>query len=102
MLIERSTFVAKYGKGDALIDVIRDFRRQFGEQVGGPMRVATDRTGPMFTITWDMEFPDLNAWVAANASEREMFGTPEFGRWFAKMEPLVERGSRELLETVEI
>jgi hypothetical protein len=102
MLIERTTFVAKYGKGDALLDVIRDFAKQFGPQVGIPIRVATDRTGPMFTVVWDMEHADLRAWADAMATEREIFGTPEFARWFASMEPLVERGTRELLETVDL
>ena len=102
MLIERMTFNAKYGKGDAVLDSIREFQRLFGARVGVPSRVATDRTGKMFTVTWDMEHADITAWAAAELAEREMFGTPEFGQWFAKMEPLIESGSRQLFEVVAL
>lgn len=102
MLIERMTFIAKYGKGDALLESMRDFNRLFGAQLGAPGRMATDRTGRMFRITWDIEHADLAAWAAATATERAIFATQEFGNWFAKMEPLVESGERELLETVDL
>ncbi|HKS90812.1 MAG TPA: hypothetical protein VJQ83_02700 [Tepidiformaceae bacterium] len=102
MLIERLTFSAKYGKGDALLDAIREFQRLFGAQVGVPSRVVTDRTGKMFTVAWDMEYADLQAWAAAMTTERAMFGTPEFAKWFASMEPLIESGDRQLLDVVEL
>ena len=38
----------------------------------------------------------------STATEREIFGTPEFAEWFAKMEPLVESGDRELFEAVDL
>jgi hypothetical protein len=102
MLIERMTFRAKYGKGDALLEVIRDFSRQFGDLVARPVRLATDRTGTMFTVTWDIEYDDTEDWVAGDKKERALFGTPEFAAWFATMEPLVDSASRDLFETVEL
>lgn len=103
MIIERTTFKARYGKGDALIDVIRDFVPAFGDRMGAPVRVATDRTGEMFIVTWDIEYDDLAAWAASMEKERDaIFATPEFGAWFARMEPLIESASRELFETVDI
>jgi hypothetical protein len=102
MLIERMTFVARYGKGDALLDSLREFNRLFGARLGSPGRVATDRTGRMFRIVWDIDHADLAAWAASTATEREIFGTPEFAEWFAKMEPLVESGDRELFEAVDL
>lgn len=102
MLIERTTFAVKYGKGDALLDVLREFVRTFGSEFNRPMRVATDRTGPMFTVVWDMEYESLDAWAAGMNQERAVFGRPDFGAWFAKMEPLIDSGKRELFETVDI
>ncbi len=103
MIVERNTFYAKYGQGDALLDVIRGFIREFGAEVGMTSpRVYTDVTGPMFQIMWEQEFPDLTAFTEMTKAEAAMFGDTRFQQWFAKMQPLVEKGERQLLNVVEI
>ena len=103
MIIERLTFQAKYGQGDALIALVREFNKTAGAK-GLPTiaRVYVDRTGPMFRVIWDSESKDLAAYAASAGAEAGMYADPEFQAWFAKMVPLVERGERQLLETVEL
>ena len=103
MIVERLTFQAKYGQGDALVQLIREFNQTAGPR-GIPTvpRVYVDRTGPMFTVIWDSEHADMAALAAAGEQEQSMYGDPEFQSWFAKMMPLVERGERQLLETIEL
>lgn len=103
MIIERLTFQAKYGQGDALIGLVREFNKTAAAK-GLPTiaRVYVDRTGPMFTVIWDTESKDLVAYATDAANEGAMYGDPDFQAWFAKMMPLVERGERQLLETIEL
>jgi hypothetical protein len=56
----------------------------------------------MFTVIMDTEYTDMQAVAAADAENQQMYGDPEFQSWFAKMVPLVERGERQLLETVDL
>ncbi|MBA4181892.1 MAG: hypothetical protein C0506_14980 [Anaerolinea sp.] len=103
MIVERLTFQAKYGQGDALVGLVREFNR-IGASKGLPTvpRVYVDRTGPMFTVIWDSEHKDITAYAANSATETSMYSDPEFQAWFAKMMPLVERGERQLLEAIDL
>lgn len=103
MIVERLTFQAKYGQGDALVNLVREFNR-IGAAKGLPTvpRVYVDRTGPMFTVIWDSEHADIAAYATATGTETGMYSDAEFQTWFAKMIPLVERGERQLLETIDL
>ncbi len=104
MLIERLTFQAKYGQGDALIGVIRDFSKKFAGEFNGSagFRVCTDQTGPMFTIIWDTEHRDLMSYADFETKSQSVFAREDWQAWFAKMQPLVERGERQLLSVVDL
>lgn len=103
MIIERNVFYAKYGQGDALVDVIREFTNGIGQSlIAGPTRLLVDSTGTMFRVIWETEHPDMKGLAQAEAKQRKTFGQKKFQEWFAKMQPLVERGERELLQTVDL
>jgi hypothetical protein len=103
MIIERNTFQAKYGQGDALVQVIREWAKGPARKLTpGAVRVCTDVTGAMFTVIWDMEHRDMAELAATEAKLGEYFGTPEFQTWFARMQPLIERGERQLLTQVDL
>lgn len=103
MIIERLTFQAKYGQGDALVGLLREFNATAASKGLPPIaRVYVDRTGPMFTVIWDSESADLAAYATDSANQAAMYGDPDFQAWFAKMTPLVERGERQILETIEL
>jgi hypothetical protein len=103
VIVERNVFYAKYGQGDALVDVIREFVNGVGQSmVTGPTRVLVDGTGTMFRVIWEMEYPDMKALAQAEAKQRKSYGQKKMQDWFAQMQPLVERGERELLQTVDL
>jgi hypothetical protein len=98
MIVERLTFQAKYGQGDALVELLREEARTFGPRIGlTTARVYTDATGSMFTVAIEQEFADLDAYARFAKQAADAWSSPEFGAWFARMEPLVERGDRQLL-----
>ena len=60
------------------------------EAYGG--RVLSDVSGPFFTVVAETQVESLSEWEART---KEYFSIPEFGKWFARMQPLVESGRRE-------
>lgn len=105
MIIERLTFHVKYGQGDALLGVIREFSKKFASELTGSnngFRVCTDQTGPMFTVVWDTEFRDIASWAEFEVRSQSIFAREDWQAWFAKMQPLVERGERQLLSVVDM
>lgn len=103
MIVERLTFQAKYGQGDALVGLVREFNTAMrGRGMRTAPRVYVDRTGPMFTVIWDAEHQDMNAYLAESANQEAMYGDAVFQAWFAKMIPLVERGERQILQTIDL
>src|SRR5258708_4056636 len=105
MFVERLTFQAKYGQGDTLVDLFREWAGSFEKQLGvGIARVYTDASGPMFTISVDQEFGGIEAYAAFMAGRGGIFADPAFTNWFGRMQAVVDHGRRELfnLEALEI
>jgi hypothetical protein len=90
MIIVRDVFQAKYGKGGELVALFKEARKEWPQDYA--YRVLTDASGPFFTVITETEVPSLAEWEKRIA---EIFSDPEFGKWFARMEPLVESGRRE-------
>ena len=83
--------------------MIREFVSGPGKQyVSGTPRVFVDATGEMFRVIWEWEYADLNALAAAVTRRNAGFADKAMQDWFAKMQPLVERGDRDLLQTVDL
>jgi hypothetical protein len=100
MIVERITFQAKYGHGDELVALMKETPAGSSGPFKG--RLYTDLTGPMFTVQFEVEHPDLAAFAASEAELRKDYGTSEFEQWFARMVAVTEKGERQLLnlETV--
>lgn len=100
MLVARQVFQAKYGKGDELVALFKDFnaRMQADGVTGMNFRILTDATGPFFTVVTEVEVESLAAW---EESFSEGMARPWMNEWFGKMVPLVESGSREFYRIVE-
>jgi quinol monooxygenase YgiN len=98
MLTERLTFRAKYGHSDELVAIFKElYRTQMAGMGTTGARIYTDATGPMFTVAVESDFPDMAAFAAFEASSAQMYGTPEFQDWFARMMQVTESGERQLL-----
>lgn len=90
MIEVRNVFLAKYGKGDELVALLKEARDSWEEYTD--MRILTDISGTFFTVVMEVEVESLKAHEERNS---EMFSDPEFGKWFARMEPLIKSGHRE-------
>ncbi len=96
MILVRNVFQAKYGRGDELVQLIKEGQAILAKHGMGRQRILTDLAGPFFTVVMEQEMESL----AAYEQTREGFSDPDFGPWFARMTELVDSGSREFL-TIE-
>ena len=96
MILVRNVFQAKYGRGDELVQLIKDGQSIPAKHGMGRQRVLTDLAGRFFTVVMEIEAEDL----ADYERSCEAFADPEFGPWFERMTELVESGSREFF-TIE-
>ncbi len=90
MILVRAVFQAKYGKGNDLVELFKEGQKSWGELRA--FRIYTDVSGPFFTVVTEEEQESFAAW---EENRGKIFSHPEFGDWFARMEPLVESGHRE-------
>jgi hypothetical protein len=100
MIIVRQVFQAKYGRGDELVALFKEFSRKM-EADGQPMqgqRLLTDASGPFFTVVTEYEAESLGAWETLFQGA---MARPWLGEWFGRMMPLVESGRREFYTIVE-
>jgi hypothetical protein len=103
MIVERLTFQAKYGQGDALVALNKEvFALMKRRGLSSTGRIYTDATGTMFTVALEQEFADMAAYAKAFAGDTAMYADKEFQDWFAKMVAVTEKGERQLfnVETV--
>jgi hypothetical protein len=92
MILVQDVFQAKYGKGGELVALLKEAREAWPESQAYGYRILTDASGPFFTVITETEVPSLAEW---EKRIKEIFTNPDFAKWFARMEPLVESGRRE-------
>jgi len=90
MMLVRDGFQAKYGKGGELVALFKEGRKTWGEQID--MRILSDASGSFFTVVTEQEIENFSDW---DKNLSDILSHPDFGDWFARMEPLVISGSRE-------
>jgi hypothetical protein len=99
MLIARQVFRAKYGHGDDLVALFKEFNTKM-QDAGGEarFRILTDASGPFFTVVTEVEVESFSAW---EGTFRGQMSQPWVGDWFSRMQPLVDSGSREFYNVIE-
>jgi hypothetical protein len=96
MIVVRGVFQAKYGKGDELVQLLKEGSATWPS--GRNARILTDLSGPFFTVVSEAEYDSFGAW---EAHAGKIFGDPRFAALFERMTPLVEGGCREFYNLVE-
>lgn len=97
MLTERLTFRAKYGHGDELSTLFREWFKKMAPQAGMTgARLYTDATGQMFTLVGESDFADMAAYARFFSQDQSMYADPEFQGWFARVVEVTESGERQL------
>jgi hypothetical protein len=99
MLIVRQTFQAKYGRGDELVALFKEFNQRMQEAGSSAprFRILTDASGPFFTVVTEIETENFAAW---EGNFSETMNRPWMGEWFGRMMPLVESGRRDFYNLV--
>ena len=90
MILVRSIFQAKYGKGGELVALFKEIRQL--QPAMTVDRILTDASGPFFTIVAETIVESLADWEQRMAKD---FSMPKFEDWFSRMTPLIESGRRE-------
>ncbi len=100
MLIVRQSFQAKYGRGDELVALFKEFnsRMQNEGQTMPRFRILTDASGPFFTVVTENEVENFAEWEGRFS---ESMNKSWMGDWFGRMMPLVESGRRDFYTVVE-
>ena len=96
MIVVRSVFQAKYGKGDELVQLIKESDAIWPSE--RKYRMMTDLSGSFFTVVTETEYESFSAW---EGDAQKYFGDDRFAAWFERMVPLVESGRREFYTLVE-
>ena len=100
MLLVRQVFHAKYGRGDELVALFKEFHPRMPSEWSP--RLMTDASGRFFTVVTEYQVDTFAAW---EQTFREIMGEimseAEMRDWFARMVELVDSGSREFYNIVE-
>jgi hypothetical protein len=95
MIVVRDVFQAKYGKGGELIKLLKEAQTIMPQAFAG--RILTDASGQFFTVVTETELANLAEW---EQMQKKIYSHPDFDKWFAQMQPLVESGRREFYNEV--
>ena len=96
MIVVRGIFQAKYGKGDELVQLMKESNLIWPG--GRSYRMMTDLSGPFFRVITEADYESLSAW---ETDIQKYFGDDRFASVFERMMTLVESGSREFYNLVE-
>ena len=96
MLVVRNVFQAKYGKGEELVQLMKESDTIWPSE--RKYRLMTDLSGSFFTVITESDYENFSAW---ETDIQKYFGDDRFAAWFERMMPLVESGSREFYNLVE-
>ena len=102
MVLVREVFQAKYGRGDELVALLKEWFEQTpaGRQVvaaGGAYRLLTDASGPFFTVVAEVAVADFAAWERL---AQAFLTDPASGAWFARSVEVTAGGRREFYRIV--
>ncbi len=93
MIVERIVFQGKYGKGDDLVALFREFAKAAPpSSMGRNPRLLTDRSGAFFTIVFEAEWEKFAEWEKATG---RMFSDAKFQSLMERTTPLIESGRRD-------
>jgi hypothetical protein len=100
MILVRNNFRVKFGKAKEAIDLWKEGieigkRAGFGE---AGARILTDLAGPEFyTVVIEFTHESL---ADLEKSSKSVMGNAQWQAWYAKIQPLLEGGRREIFNIV--
>ena len=97
MMLVRQVFQAKYGHGDELVELFKEFHRTADIPNRDSARILTDASGPFFTVITEYQVESLAAW---EENFKRLMAAPGMGEWFGRMTAVTESGSRDFYNIV--
>lgn len=97
MLLVRQEFQAKYGHGDELVALFKEFHARAELPNRDRARLMTDASGPFFTIVTEYEVENFAAW---EDTFQRMMSDPQTEAWFKRMMEVTESGRRDFYSIV--
>jgi hypothetical protein len=99
MIIVRNTSHARYGMGDALVKLTREMLGVLKQDPRvSAVRILTDLSGRAFTVEFEFQVASLAVFEQVHA---ELTRGGEFGKWFARIQPLIEDSRRDFFTVRE-
>lgn len=98
MLVVRQTFQAKYGHGDDLVALFKEFHQNAPVPNRGSARILTDASGPFFQVITEYTVESLADWEQAFGA---LMSAPATQAWFQRMTEVTESGSRDFYNIVD-
>lgn len=98
MIRVRQVFQAKYGHGDELVALFKEFHASAEIPNRERARILTDAAGQFFTVVTEYEVESLGEWERVFT---RMMSQPETGQWFSRMMDVTESGRREFYNIVQ-
>ncbi|MGE0229263.1 MAG: hypothetical protein AB7I38_09630 [Dehalococcoidia bacterium] len=97
MMLVRQTFQAKYGRGDELVALFKEFHENAEVPNRATARILTDASGPFFTVVTEYTVENFAEWETAFA---KLMGGPQMAEWFGRMTEVTESGRRDFYNIV--
>lgn len=97
MLLVRQTFQAKYGRGDELVALFREFHQNAPVPNRDSARILTDASGPFFQVITEYTVDSFAQWEQAFGA---LMSAPETQAWFQRMTEVTESGRRDFYNIV--
>jgi len=97
MLLVRQTFQAKYGRGDELVALFREFHQNAGVPNRDTARILTDASGPFFQVITEYTVENFAEWETTFA---KLMAEPATADWFRRMTEVTEGGRRDFYNIV--
>lgn len=97
MLLVRQTFQAKYGRGDELVELFREFHRNAAVPNRDSARILTDASGTFFQVITEYTVENFAEW---ETSFGKLMSEPGTAEWFGRMAEVTDGGRRDFYNIV--
>lgn len=98
MIIVRDVFSLKFGKAREMKALMQESKKLMDKEMLERSRVMFDLVGPAYTMVLESSFKNL---AEFESSLSQTFSKPEWGAWYQKIVPLVDKSYREIFTLVD-
>ena len=98
MILVRDVFRLKYGKAKDAKALLAESKKMMEAEGVKSSRAMFDLVGPSYTMVWETTHANLAEFESMLG---KTFAKKEWGEWYQKFVPLIEKSYREIFTLVE-